>query len=403
MILSAVFACSFVACTGNTESSTSESKKDPAKDFVNYVDPETATYKFDFEETVTPYYLGNVIYNETVLLEDNGQTISGKLQYDAVKILSVRDYTFKTEYASENYSVEGNVITAKKDGELPYLTSENLMGKNIPAPYREVNSITNVSTDYMMMGGTIYTESPLLYSNQIQVSYVFDPYSLKLDEFASYATSGLPKTKAKLSAGEDVKIVVTGDSVAEGCSSSGHFNHEPFMPCWADLMTRGLDEAYEGKVTLSNQAVGGKTSEWGCAAAQTSKIKAANPDVVFIHFGINDLGGGASANGFQDNISALILDVQTALPDCEFVIIKAFAPCEKAYDYEAMKKYWRKMDDLTASIDNVYTLDMFTQSLTLFGEKKYFDVSANGINHLNDYSSRLYAMNILGSLIDYKK
>ena len=33
--------------------------------------------------------------------------------------------------------------------------------------------------------------------------------------------------------------------------------------------------------------------------------------------------------------------------------------------------------------------------------KKYMDVTGNGINHLNDYSARLYTMNLLASLIDF--
>ena len=40
--------------------------------------------------------------------------------------------------------------------------------------------------------------------------------------------------------------------------------------------------------------------------------------------------------------------------------------------------------------------------LSMLNTKKYMDVTGNGINHLNDYTSRLYAMNILSMLNDYE-
>lgn len=399
-LLSFVMAFSATACGGSPSNSGKE-EGNITDNFVNYVDPEQAKYEFGFKEMVTPYYLGNVIYNETVLLEDDGTNISGKLQYAPVKILSVRDFSLKTEYSPEDYSFSGNVLTAKRGSNLPYLTTENLKGNEIPAPYKRVDSISNVLTDYMMMAGTIYTESPLLYGNQVSVSYVYDVRDLKLDEFASYEKSGMPKLKEKLKNGEDVNIVVTGDSVAEGCSSSGHMKREPYMDNWATQLQKGLQEKYTGTINLSNQAVGGKTSLWGCDAPQVNKIKAANPDVVFIHFGINDLGSSYSPIAFMDNINALILEVQGANPDCEFVIIKAFTPNGISYDQNTLATYWKRMDDLAKTVDNVYTLDMFTQSMSMLKVKKYMDVTGNGINHVNDFTSRLYTMNLLGALIDY--
>jgi hypothetical protein len=103
----------------------------------------------------------------------------------------------------------------------------------------------------------------------------------------------------------------------------------------------------------------------------------------------------------MDNINALILEVQGANPDCEFVIIKAFTPNGISYDQNTLATYWKRMDDLAKTVDNVYTLDMFTQSMSMLKVKKYMDVTGNGINHVNDFTSRLYTMNLLGAFIDY--
>ncbi len=388
------------AFSGCTVPETPEEPIDYSK-FPHYVDPEQAVYRFDFEQMVTPYFTGNVIYNETVMLVEEDGVISGKLQYAPIRILSVRDYTWRNEYPSTDYTVEGNVIRMNAGGSLPYLTAENLQGQNIPAPYREVTSITNVETDWILMGASVYTEGSLIYGHQISVSYVYDVRDLRLEEFASYESSGYPALKEKLNAGEDVKIVVIGDSVAEGCSSSAHFNREPFMENWADQTARGLNEAYEGNITVQNVAVGGTQSEWGAAAAQVNQIVAGAPDLVIVHFGINDAGSNITPGSYQDNMEKLVVDVQARLPDCEFMLIKAFTPNTANYNPDQLRKYWVKLDTIAEEFDGVYTLDMYTLSQTMLTQKKYMDVTGNGINHVNDYSSRLYTMNILSALVKY--
>ena len=120
-----------------------------------------------------------------------------------------------------------------------------------------------------------------------------------------------------------------------------------------------------------------------------------------IHFGINDAGGDMTPGAYRDNIEKIVADVQARVPDCEFMLIKAFAPNSANYNYNTFKAYWKKLEEIAESYREAFTLDMFTPSLTLLQNKKYMDVTGNGINHVNDYSSRLYAMNILSALIKY--
>ena len=386
----------FVGCGQKEEKEQVDLSK-----FPNYVEPDKAAYAFGFNEMTAPYFKGNVIYNETVMLVEDKGVVSGKLQYEPVRILSVRDYTWEKEYPASEYEISGNTLTMKAGGSMPYLTAENLLGKNIPEPYREVSSITNVETDWVLMGGSIYTESSLIYGHQVSVSYVYDVNDVKTEEFADYETSGFPELKEKLISGKDVKIVAIGDSVAEGCSSSGHFGHAPYMENWVDQSAKALDEKYTGKVSVKNVAVGGKTSEWGSAAAQINAVASETPDLVMIHFGINDAGGDMTPGTYRDNIEKIVADVQARVPDCEFMLIKAFAPNSANYNYNTFKAYWKKLDEIAESYREAFTLDMFTPSLTLLQNKKYMDVTGNGINHVNDYSCRLYAMNILSALIKY--
>ncbi len=418
-ILAVMFTLAFFvgilpSCGGGTDMSddksnsgsgapTSESTTDVNKTLPNYVDPAEAAYAFGEKETVTPFYTGNVIYNESVLLVKGADgVVKGNLQFKPVKILSIRDYTLKKEYDLTDFDVNDNTITAKSPEKTTYLTEENLSGLEMPEGFFLKSSIGNILTDCVLMAGAIYSESPFYYGNQIYVSYVYDANDLNSDLYANYKTSGLTKTKAKLAFGDDLKICATGDSVMEGCSSSKKFNREPFMENFMTLTVQALNAEYEGNITLSNQAVGGKTSGWGAEDVQTINLANEKPDLLYIHFGINDLGSKVSASSYYDNIKKIIDDVQAVNPECEVVLIKAFNANPDIYAQDGFEKYWNKLDKLAEENENVYTLDMFAQSLALIETKGYYSVTGNGINHVNDFSARLYAMNMISQLVKFK-
>lgn len=403
MLTLTLFGGVFVGCGGGDSSSSSKPEKDVNKSLPNYVEPEKAAYAFGDKETVTPFYTGNVIYNESVLLVRGEDGVAkGNLQFKPVRILSVRDYTLKNEYDLSLFEITENTIKAKTPEQVTYLTENNLYGLEMPEGFNLTTSIGNVLTDCVLMGGAVYTESPFYYGKQIYVSYVYDANELDLDLYANYKTSGLNKTKTKLAFGDDLKICATGDSVMEGCSSSKKFNHEPFMENFMTLTVNALNEAYDGTITLSNQAVGGKTSGWGAEDAQTIALANEHPDLLYIHFGINDSGAGASAESYYLNIKKIIDDVQGVNPECEVVLIKAFNANPDIYDRTRFEKYWSKLDKLAEENENVYTLDMFSQSLKLLEVKDYYSVTGNGINHVNDFSARLYAMNMIAQLVNFK-
>lgn len=401
MLMLPVLGLTAASCGGN---GNPKDDKTPSSNLPNYVNPEEAAYAFGASETVTPFYTGNVIYNESVLLikGDDGKAV-GKLQFKPVRILSVRDYTLKHEYDLSLFNVSGRTLTVNDPDRVTYLTEKNLQGLEMPEGFYLKNSVKNTLTDCVLMAGAVYTESPFYYGKQIYVSYVYDTKDLNTSLYATYKTSVLPKTQAKLAFGDSLKICATGDSVMEGCSSSKKFNHEPFMDNFMTLTVQELKRAYNNEnITLSNQAVGGMASGWGAEDAQTLKLANEHPDLLYIHFGINDLGSQNSAESYYINIKKIIDDVQGVNPDCEVVLIKAFNANPDIYDQAGFERYWAKLDQLASENANVYTLDMFSQSLALINAKDYYSVTGNGINHVNDFSARLYAMNMIAQLVKYK-
>lgn len=369
-------------------------------------DYESIEYSFTKKEMLQPQWMGNVVYNETVMLIDDGETISGKLRFAPLKILSVRDYKWETEYAAgTDYTVDGNTISLPRDSSIPYLKEENLRGENVPAPYRKVDSISNVETDFVMMGANVlYTEGSLIYGHQVAVSYVYDITKLNADTYIGYDDTTLPEFSRKLKAKEDIKIAVIGDSVSGGCSSSKTFDREPYMDNFMELSVEALRTAYDTNITMKNLSVGGETSAWAQGTMNVAKIVAESPDVLFVHFGINDCGSGVSANSYGDNIESMILQVRQALPDCEIVMFNAFPAyigLGGAYDEMKFEQYWKKNNALAKQYENIKIIDLWSVGFDMMAFKKYMDLTGNGINHLNDYSARLYAMAVCATFIEY--
>ncbi len=384
------------------------------KKFPLFIDPEQAVYDFGEKgkgkhwnnpPVYRPYWLGNIIYQETVLCIDDGKEISGLLQYAPVKILSVRNDTYTTEYVEgTDYTVSGNKIILSAGTNCPYLTTENLKGKKIPKPYRAVNSLTavaNIDTDYYMWTDNIFfTEGSLIHGHQICVSYVYDIKDADTSVFADYG-SAAPKFLAKLKAGEDVVISITGDSVTAGCSASSYFTRQPLMPQFPTLLSYALKEAYDVKASVKNYAVGGTTSNEAVSTKVADKLIKGKSDLVLIHFGIND-SGALSAAQLKANVKKVVDATLESLPECEFLYIKCFPPNPELYYDSKFKSYWKAVDELCAEYDCFYSIDLYTPGMKMLETKKYLDITGNGINHPNDFIVRFYAMNLINLFVDYR-
>lgn len=409
---STLMACAMLAsCNGS--GTGPETPPEPEFDYSKYPlyqeNIDSIGYEFNDEEIRNPFWKGNVIYNESVLLTKDDETgeISGNLLFKPIKILKIWDYTLKTTEYIENvdYTLDNNKIIRTENSSIPYRTKAQLTGEEVPEGFVLKTSITNQLTDLVNMGGQIYTESPFYYGSQIWVSYVYDVKDIdpNIDKYPTYGIDKLPKLKEKLENKESVKIVGLGDSVLEGCSSSKKFNHEPFMPSFIELTATSLGDLYETNVTLKNLSVGGTKSSWGAQNEQIQNIIKEAPDVLFLHFGINDLGENRTTMAYADDMESIILKVRLGLPDVEIVLLSPFAPNPALYDYEKMQEYVDYLGDFASTYDGVTLIDVFNLSKELYKTKKYLDMSANGINHVNDFASRIYLNSIVATLYDFKK
>lgn len=385
--------------------SVSSSKEIDMASFPNYVgDIHNLNYSYGTKQMTDPYWWGNVIYNESALMISTGSEIAARLAYAPTRIISVRDYTLKKEYVEgTDYTISGNKLLWKEGSAITYWTNDQIHGlADFPSPYVKKESITNTLTDYVSWNGvSVYTESPIFYGTQIYVTYAYDIANLDLTLFPSYSLDDLPHVKAKLESKNAVAVSVLGDSISEGCSASLKFNHEPFQPDFFDLFTEELGARFGSKITANNLSVGGKTSDWGSEDAQINALIASAPDLALIHFGINDLGAGSSASHYYDNMEKIILSLNSKLPNCDIIVFCPFAPHPDIYDFDRFDKYVDKIHLLSTNY-GCKVINLFALSRLLNQKKDFYDATANGINHPNDFGHRLYAQALLANFVKIK-
>ena len=97
-----------------------------AADLPFYVeDTDSLNYSYTARERIQPFWQGNVIYNEQIMVVKKDGKTEGRLLYDAKRVISVRDWTLEKEYeAGKDYMIEGDTITLPAGSSIPVFDDE---------------------------------------------------------------------------------------------------------------------------------------------------------------------------------------------------------------------------------------------------------------------------------------
>lgn len=388
---------------------------------------DTMSYsKEEYEAKMTqPYWLGNVIYNELALpvQYENGQAYANLL-YSPLKVVSVLDQTLKVTYTEGvDYTVdaENGRLLIPEGSSIPLLNEKVITGTAeeikaaVPAGYEYTTGMPDHVNLYTItdfgMGPMVYTESPLFYGKYLSVTYAYDVRDLPEDIFTEYDVTLLTGLRAKLQAKEDISLVVLGDSISAGNSSTldGLYGAEPKTPCYAKQLAAEIERVYGVNVTLTNSAKGGTMSEWPLTPeglGAMNNAKAALPDLCVIAYGMNDQSANVSAISYRDNIKALIETIKTVSPDCNFILVNSF-PCNPRYEtsmgrFDEYRNMLNKIVEESGNNGTVIAVDMQKVGKYFMERKYYCEISSSNINHPNDFMHRVYAMNLMNVISDYK-
>lgn len=387
-----------LSCGG--ESPSSEHTPPPDADKTETVDLSA----YDADKFLEPFWDGDHVYAETAMLlkDADGKLPVVQLYYPATEIVSVRNFALDRRYE------EGKDYVLR-DGKLEIPDGSALYGIACDHDlYYQPNFVEGVNWAAMAGGAQLRTEAENgeagLTGYQIAVTYRHE------GAFGATVPQGksdkLPRTNEKLLLGDELRVVCLGDSISAGWSASGYtyVNRKPFVPPYFTQVVNRL-QAIDPQVRGSNVSVPGKTSDWGANAVQIGNITGKKPDLAIIAFGMND---GADVNyvpaTFGRNIESIITKVRAVCPDTEFVLVSSmlpnaevgFAPGVSVLQHQGA--YAAALTELENEYEGVAVADVTSISRELLRRKAFRDMSANNINHPNDFMQRVYAQIVLTAI-----
>lgn len=137
---------------------------------------------------------------------------------------------------------------------------------------------------------------------------------------------GLDQLKKKLEAGEDVNVLLLGDSITYYGKDKSH----------GFYAFEELKKQYKSKVTIRNGAIGGHSVRGGKIILNRNLAAMPNPDLVFAFYGANDCKAlekpehKFTAEVFEKQLEALLQAVADKTQGApEFVLINGVPRCDK--------------------------------------------------------------------------
>lgn len=354
-------------------------------------------FKESVNDYLTPFWKAEKVINETVMFV--GEDDVAELLYEPEKILSVRNYCLDRNYRPDkDYLLEGKRIRRGENSAIPYWDKQTYYATDY-----NVFAIGAKGEICEKMGGKRYLkygEGDTFTSKQIAVSYI------RKDAFAGEIPQGksekFPKVLSRLCGRERLKFLFYGDSITTGCNASGTAMGgmvPPYMPPFDELVCQYLTEKYGACIEKINTAVGGMDTQWGVDNFEERVLSYA-PDFIVIAFGMNDLQTPFAK--YRAMIKDMIDRAHTALPDAEIMLVSSILPNEEADEnwFANQRFFYKELLVLEKEYSFVATADVTTMHTQILAAgKRYRDMTANNINHPNDFLIRLYAQIILTTLL----
>lgn len=343
---------------------------------------------YDHGKYMQNLFTGNVVYNESFLpiAEKDGTVKPIRLMYPVDKVLALRDGTLSRTYTEGvDFTVEGGCICLTKNTTMPYMRwEEYFVAEDTGYAAEEEGRFL------FLREGNFY------HRKQFAVSYIHEAtWDGPVPQNKMHL---LPKTYQKLKNGEPLRVVMTGASLAVGGNNSALTGIAPYCPNWIDMTVEYWRKAFGTDITLTNLGKGGVLATYGMTVMP--ETLAANPDLVVIHFGGNDSYHNVPLEKYLADLRALTEAVQAHNPDCEFIHLSGVpvSPLLKRKYSALLRPYREALYALEK--EGVAVADVTRMHDALLKRKVYADMMGNGISHINDFFTRVYAQTVGFMLTD---
>lgn len=354
-------------------------------------------FDYDVEKYTTPFWEGNIVYNECVypLMNDKNELIPFELMYYADEIVSVKDpYLQKTYVKGIDYKLKDGKLVIIPGGNILYEPQEYIHPYSNPYNYGSRYMISHKDGQ-----GFEFCNDTGLFEHGLYVTYIHnDSWTLPIPESMS---DRLRNTFKKLESGQDFNVVLTGDSISVGYNSSRIMAKPPYAEGYALMAINALRDKYDCNIKFINSAVGGSTASF--TKEQLDKdILRYNPSLVIMAYGMNDGSQNVSADEYKNNINGRIKYVKENLPDCEVLLVTSYIGNPWVFDKELYMEQASKLYEIVDEWDGVGICDPQSIQLALMEEKGKEFISFMGDNlvHPNDYGMRIMAQCVITALTE---
>lgn len=339
-----------------------------------------------------PFWKTSIMEGESMFFiqEKSGELPQSSFLFTPDKILSIKSATEEITYTEGKdyvFNPGTKILSLAKDTKIPFKTKEE-MYPPAGAP-QSIKAFRGGNTNLFFSEGRVF--------HDLQVVVTYTHTDAWKGYTPNYAGKNLPAAVDKLKNRTPFTLLLYGDSISRGYNASGVTKAPPFMPSYGDLITLNLEAAYKTKINFVNLSVGGKTSQWGIDSI--SQVVKEQPDLVVIAFGMNDASRTTPAEQFAANVQKMIDEVRKSKPAAEFILIATMTgnPEWTKASPELYPQYRDALDKLCTK--GVVLADMTAMWTDLLKQKKFADITGNGVNHPNDFAHRIYAEVILGLLV----
>ena len=115
-------------------------------------DADSLPYSYTEEERVRPFWLGNVMYNETAMFVEEGDTAVARTMFEPEKIIAVRDWTLTKQYEEgKDYTVaEDGTLVRTAESAIPVFQDSWAYGIDMPSGFTEVDGNNVTGNNYRL-------------------------------------------------------------------------------------------------------------------------------------------------------------------------------------------------------------------------------------------------------------
>ncbi len=340
-----------------------------------------------------PVWEGDVVYNESTVLfqEKDGGPLVGRLAFPVWEIVSVRNSNRElTHDPAKLVTLNANgTFELPADSKAPFIKTADLFPPTgAPMSYKHRVGHPEQSL--------LYGPGRWFHDHQVEVTYHRKEFTWKGTR-PHFSAGQLPRTIARLKAGEPLTIGVSGDSIAAGGDASGLNKVAPLQPAFPELVTQQLGQSYKSAITLKNRAVGG----WSIANgnADLDALLAEKPQLIVMAYGMNDVGRRDPA-WFKAQAEQFIQKVRAADPNIELILVTPMLG-HVEWVHTPREMFFSYRDELQSLCGpGIVLADVTSVWHELLQNKHDLDLTGNGLNHPNDYGHRLYAQVLLALLVE---